>query len=135
MPKPFHTYDLSQHMYNEHFLKDVFTTRETILPIQNLGEMAYIMQKYKESFALLDIALKLYRFLDQENLMKFKVLSLLGSLLDSQGEFQNMQKIHQTIFKALEDVECYEKVFALRNYGYLLAKNNDTRLEGKDYIE
>jgi hypothetical protein len=26
-------------------------------------------------------------------------------------------------------------VFALRNYGYLLAQRDETRLEGKDYIE
>lgn len=59
-----------------------------------------------------------------------------------------MQKINQTIFKKLEvsninlhkyfliqKEECYEKVFALRNYGYLLARHDETRLEGKDYIE
>jgi hypothetical protein len=32
-----------------------------VLPIQNLGEMAYIIQKYTEAFSLLDIALKLYK--------------------------------------------------------------------------
>jgi len=50
-----------------------------------LGEMAYIIQKYKESFALLDIALKMYKVVpgDPENTLKYKVLSLLGSLLDT----------------------------------------------------
>lgn len=42
-------------------MKALITRGETTLPIQNLGEMAYIIQKYKESFALLDVALKLYK--------------------------------------------------------------------------
>ena len=45
--------------------------------------MAYIMQKYKEGFALLDICLKLYKNLDFDNLLKYKTLSLLGALLDT----------------------------------------------------
>jgi hypothetical protein len=32
-------------------------------------------------------------------------------------------------------VDCYEKVFALRNYGYILARNEETRHEGQDYIK
>ena len=47
-----------------------------------------------------------------------------------------MQKIHETIFKGLENQsESYELVFARRNYGYLLAKNDETRMEGNDYIK
>lgn len=47
-----------------------------------------------------------------------------------------MQKIHETIFKGLENqAESYELVFAMRNYGYLLAKNDETRMEGNDYIK
>ena len=49
----------------------------------NLGEMAYIMQKYKEAFTILDISLKLFKLLDFENLLKHKVLSMLGALLDT----------------------------------------------------
>lgn len=45
-----------------------------------------------------------------------------------------MQKVNQVIFKQLDQKHCYEKVFTLRNYGYLLARKNETRLEGKDYI-
>ena len=30
---------------------------------------------------------------------------------------------------------CYEKVFALKNYGAMLARNEQTRLEGSDYIK
>jgi len=50
--------------------------------------MAFIIQKYKESFALLDIALKLYKVGpgDPSNTLKYKVLSLLGSLLDTQAD-------------------------------------------------
>jgi len=46
-----------------------------------------------------------------------------------------MQRIHDTIFKQLDQVDCYEKVFATRNYGYLLVKNDETRLEGQDLIK
>lgn len=30
----------------------------------------------------------------------------------------------------LQKANCYEKVFALRNYGYTLANKDETRLEG-----
>ena len=131
------SYDIKNHPYNEKFLQSLFLKGESILPIQNLGEMAYIIQKYQESFALLDVALKLYKVGqgDPSNTLKYKVLSLLGSLLDTQNDAQSVQKINQTIFKQLEHDDCYEKVFALRNYGYLLARNEETRHEGKDYIE
>ena len=46
-------------------------------------------------------------------------------------------QIYQTIFKQLDnfpDDDCYAKVFATRNYGFLLAKNEQTRLEGDDFI-
>ena len=93
------------------------------------------MQRYKDSFAFLDMALKLYKVHDMNNLLKFKVLALLGSLLESQGDIQSMERIHDTIFKQLEKVECFEKVYATRNYGYLLVKNDSTRHEGQDLIE
>ena len=93
------------------------------------------MQRPKDSFALLDMALKLYKVHDMHNLLKFKVLALLGSLLETQGDTESMARIHDTVFKQLERVECYEKVFATRNYGYLLAKSDATRLEGQDLIK
>jgi len=46
-----------------------------------------------------------------------------------------MKRIHEVVFKQLNDNECYEKVFATRNYGYLLAQKEATRLEGNDYIK
>lgn len=119
-----------------------------ILPIQNLGEIALILQKAKEAFTLLDMSLKLYKQLDPDNLLKYKNLALLASLMDQQGQTQTMQMIFKSIFTALEQFEakeledeenpqglCYERVFALRNYGFLLAKNDETRLEGNDYIK
>ena len=138
IPKDHKSYDMKNHQYNEKFLAALFTRSESTLPIQNMGEMAFIIQKYKESFSILDIALKLYKVgpnADPTNTLKYKVLSLLGSLLDTQQDHQSVAKINQTIFKSLEHVDCYEKVFALRNYGYLLARNEETRHEGKDYIE
>ena len=59
--------------------------------------MAFIIQKYKEAFALLDIALKLYKVgpnADPSNTLKYKVLSILGSLLDTQNDTQSFQKIN-----------------------------------------
>jgi len=44
-------------------------------------------------------------------------------------------KLNQAIFKGLDGYDGYETVFATRNYGYILAKHDETRLEGKDYIE
>ena len=68
-------------------------------------------------------------------MLKFKTLTLLGALLESQGDLESMRRIHESIFKSLENVDCYEKVFVTRNYGYLLAKNDQTRLEGQDLIK
>jgi hypothetical protein len=46
-----------------------------------------------------------------------------------------MQKIHENIFKGLaESPGAYELVFATRNYGHELTKNEETRLEGLDLI-
>lgn len=61
---------------------------------------------------------------------------MLGSLLESQGDTDSMKKIHETIFRGLEkNLDSYEMVFATRNYGYLLASRDTTRLEGNDYIK
>jgi hypothetical protein len=83
IPKDFKQYELKHNAYNEKFLINTFKRGESILPIQNLGEIAYIMQRYKEAFALMDISLKLYKGLDPSNMLKYKVLSILGSLLDA----------------------------------------------------
>ena len=135
LPSDFKHYDLKQNAANETLLKTAIKSSQTILPIQNLGEVAFVMQRYKDSFAFLDMALKLYKIHDMRNLLKFKVLTLLGSLLESQGDVNSMERIHSTIFKQLDQVECFEKVFATRNYGYLLAKHDKTRLEGQDLIK
>mmetsp|Transcript_15660 Transcript_15660/g.11395 ORF Transcript_15660/g.11395 Transcript_15660/m.11395 type:complete len:124 (+) Transcript_15660:203-574(+) len=93
------------------------------------------MQELKGAFTLLDVAMKLYKGLDQGNLLKYKVLSLLGSLLETQKDSEAVKKVNDTIFKQLEGVHCYEKVFALRNYGYILAAKEETRFEGQDFIK
>ncbi len=94
------------------------------------------MQRRKEAFTLLDMSIKLYKAMDWNNLLKYKALCMLGSLLESQGDINSMQKIHETIFQGLsKHTDSYELVFATRNYGYLLAKNDATRLEGNDYIK
>ena len=94
------------------------------------------MQRRKEAFTLLDMSIKLYKAMDWNNLLKYKALCMLGSLLESQGDINSMQKIHETIFQGLsKHPDSYELVFATRNYGYLLAKNDATRLEGNDYIK
>ena len=57
------------------------------------------MQRYKDAFAFLDMTLKLFKIHDVHNLLKYKVLTLLGSLLETQGDVQSMQRIHDTIFQ------------------------------------
>ena len=42
-PEEIKSYDLKAHMENETFLKDLFRAPPSILPIQNLGEMAFIV--------------------------------------------------------------------------------------------
>ena len=79
---------------NEAFLAQAFTNPPVILPIQNLGEVAFIFQKHKEAMALLDICVKLYKGLDPENTLKYKSLALLGSLLEAQHQTQTMQIIY-----------------------------------------
>jgi len=83
LPDNFKHYDLRQQASNEELLRAAIQSSQSILPVQNLGEMAFIMQRYKDAFALLDIALKLYKIHDLQNLLKYKVLTLLGSLLET----------------------------------------------------
>ena len=49
---------------NEELLKTTIKSSQSILPIQNLGELAYIIARFKDSFAYMDIALKLYKIHD-----------------------------------------------------------------------
>ena len=135
LPQAIKHYDLKANAANEQLLQQAFTVPASILPIQNLGEIAFIMQKYRDGFALLDMSLKMYKLFDGHNLLKFKCMTMLGSLLESQGDTLSMQRIHEAVFRQLDKVDCYEKVFATRNYGYLLAKHDATRLEGQDQIK
>ena len=64
LPDNFKHYDLRNQAANEELLRTAIQSSQTILPIQNLGEMAFIMQRYKDAFALLDISLKLYKIHD-----------------------------------------------------------------------
>jgi hypothetical protein len=43
IPKDYKSYDMKNHQYNEKFLKALITRGETTLPVQNLGEMAFII--------------------------------------------------------------------------------------------
>lgn len=43
LPKDLKSYEMKNHQYNEKFLASLITRAETTLPIQNLGEMAYII--------------------------------------------------------------------------------------------
>jgi len=130
-----------QNAKNQIFLQQAFSNPPVILPIQNLGELSFILQKPKEAFAFLDMALKLYKHLDWDNMLQYKTLALLGVLLHTQNQNEGIQTIFNQIFKALEPHkeaaeagECYERVFALWNYGNILSANDQTRLEGKDII-
>ena len=138
LPPEFKQYDLMQNAANEEFLASAFKNPPVIMPIQNLGEIAFILGKMKEAMALLDISLKLYKIIDPENLLKFKNLTLLGAILDQQNQTPLMHNIFKSMLKQLENVdgtETYEKLFVIRNYGYLLARNEQTKLEGEDYIK
>lgn len=77
------SYDLKENAKNEAFLKSMFKQPPVILPLQNLGEVALIMHKFRDAFAFLDMSLKLFKSLDPQNLLQFKTMTLLGSLLES----------------------------------------------------
>ena len=98
LPSPLKHYDLKANAANEQLLQHTFTQPASILPIQNIGEIAFIMQKYRDAFALLDACLKMYKLHDRHNLLKFKCMTMLGSLLESQGDTASMQRIHEVIF-------------------------------------
>ena len=83
LPKEIKHYDLKANMANEQLLQQTFAVPASILPIQNLGEIAFIMQKYRDAFALLDMSLKMYKLHDTSNLLKYKCMTMLGSLLES----------------------------------------------------
>jgi hypothetical protein len=48
------------------------------------------------------MSVKLYKLLDFQNTLKFKSLTLLGTLLHQNGDKKSTQMIHETIFKGLE---------------------------------
>jgi len=54
-------YDVRDNMANEAFLGQTFRQPPSALPIQNLGEMLFVVKKDKEAFCMLDMALKLYK--------------------------------------------------------------------------
>lgn len=64
VPPDAKSYDIKQNFANEQFLKELFKMPPSILPLQNLGEIAHIMQRRKEAFTLLDMCIKLYKTLD-----------------------------------------------------------------------
>ena len=43
IPKDHKSYDMKNHQYNEKFLAALFSRSESTLPIQNMGEMAFII--------------------------------------------------------------------------------------------
>jgi len=68
MPAKFKYYDIKENAANEKFLKELFEMPPVVLPMQNLGEMAFIMQRHREAFSLLDMSLKLHKILDSSGL-------------------------------------------------------------------
>jgi len=68
-------------MANDTFIGNTFKMPPSMLPIANLGELLFIVQRDKEAFALLDMALKVCKQLDPSNPLQFKTVSLLGALL------------------------------------------------------
>ena len=74
--------------------------------------------------------------------MQFKSLTLLALLLDREGQEGPSETVFKSLLKSLERYEeaseagdCYERVYALWNYGQVLSRKDATRLEGRDYID
>ena len=88
LPEELKHYDIKNMAKNDDLLRDLFQVPATILPLQNLGEIAYIIERPNAAFCLLDMCMKLYKHLDPENLTKFKALTLLGSILYRNGAFE-----------------------------------------------
>jgi hypothetical protein len=95
------SYDARENYKNEQFLQKVFKMPPSVLPINNLGELSFILQQDRGAFTALDMSLKLFKQLDAQNLLKFKTLTLLASLLHRNGDTQSCEKIHESVFKAL----------------------------------
>jgi len=72
---------MKQMQKNDEFLKGLFKVPATILPLQNLGEIAFTSGEPNKAFCLFDMCVKLYRHMDPDNLLRYKALALLGSLL------------------------------------------------------
>ena len=60
----FNTYDIRQNARNEVMLKHVFQRPQSTLPVQNLGELSFLLQKSREAFSYLDMSLKMFKSLD-----------------------------------------------------------------------
>ena len=137
LPKEFTAYDIKANNSNQEFLKTLFSTSNSILPVQNLGEIAYILNKQKEAFAFFDISMKLYQTKDPNNFSKLKVLSMLSALIDMQGQRSASLKLSETILDQAKKIEypMYERVFITKNHGHMLTKHADTRMEGEEFIK
>jgi hypothetical protein len=55
------------------------------MPLQNLGDMAFIFGKHKEAMIFDDISLKVLGGHDPGNELKYKIVSQLASILDFLG--------------------------------------------------
>ena len=56
----FETYDVRNHAKNDSLLKHSFRSEATSLPVQNLGELSFLVQRSQEAFSYLDMSLKLF---------------------------------------------------------------------------
>ena len=66
-------------------IHDTFQNGPTALPIHNLGEICMIMGKHKEAMMYNDISLKTMEGTDPGNIMKFKIIAQLATILDLMG--------------------------------------------------
>ena len=135
-------YDFSQGARNQIFVQHVFRNPASILPIQNLGEISLLLpQKPMEAFSYLDMSVQMFKQLQPDNTQQYKSLTLLGILLDREGQQQPSHNLFKAALNGLEPFkevsekgQCYERPYVMWNYGQLLSRNESTRLEGRDYL-
>ena len=61
----FEHYDIRNHQKNSSFIQYAFRQAPSTLPVQNLGELSFLLQRSQEAFSYLDMSLKMFVNHDQ----------------------------------------------------------------------
>ena len=78
LPPELHSYNFNRYKENYDFIRKVFRSADTALPINNLAEIATVMNEANSALGLLDLSLKMQVNFQSKSYLRRKVLSLMA---------------------------------------------------------